>query len=109
MKKVKPLSNKGFTLIEMVIVLFVISVIMLLVIPNLSKSKASIDSTGNKAFVTVVQTQLDLYLMTEDSSGITDANTFSLLGINKYLNESQVDQAEKNLTVSNGVVSLKKE
>lgn len=109
MKKVKPLSNKGFTLIEMVIVLFVISVIMLLVIPNLSKSKDSIDSTGNEAFATVVQTQLDLYLMTEDSSGLTDANTFTLLGTNKYLNESQVEKANLNLKVSNGVVTLKKE
>ncbi|MBM6613354.1 prepilin-type N-terminal cleavage/methylation domain-containing protein [Desemzia sp. RIT804] len=109
MKKVKTLSSKGFTLIEMVIVLFVISVIMLLVIPNLSKSKDSIDSTGNAAFATVVQTQLDLYLMTEDSSGLTDANTFSSLGAKKYLNNSQVEQASQNLKVTNGIVTLKKE
>ena len=93
----------------MVIVLFVISVIMLLVIPNLSKSKKSIDTTGNEAFVTVVQTQLDLYLMTEDSAGLTDANTFDLLGSEKYLNDSQVEQAKQNLKITDGVVSLKKE
>lgn len=103
------LSDKGFTLIEMVIVLFVISVIMLLVIPNLSKSKKSIDTTGNEAFVTVVQTQLDLYLMTEDSAGLTDANTFDLLGTEKYLNDSQVEQAKQNLKVTDGVVAMKKE
>lgn len=109
MKKAKALSDKGFTLIEMVIVLFVISVIMLLVIPNLSKSKDSIDSTGNAAFATVVQTQLDLYLMTEDSAGLTDANTFNVLGTKKYLNDNQVEQATQILKVTNGVVTLKKE
>lgn len=107
MKKIRKLSNKGFTLIEMIIVLFVISVIMLLIIPNISKNKESIDTKGNEAFVTVVQTQLDLYTMNKGDSGLTDENTFSFLHKNKYLNKNQFDQAESILTVSDGEVALK--
>lgn len=107
MKKVRKLSNKGFTLIEMIIVLFVISVIMLLIIPNISKNKESIDTKGNEAFVTVVQTQLDLYTMNEGEAGLTNENTFSSLEDKKYLSEKQADQAESILTVTDGQVTLK--
>ena len=97
----------------MIIVLFVISVIMLLIIPNISKNKESIDAKGNEAFVTVVQTQLDLYTMNEGEAGLTDENTFSSLHKdnkkkkNHYLSKNQFDQAESILTVSKGEVELK--
>lgn len=107
MKKVPKLSDKGFTLIEMIIVLFVISVIMLLIIPNISKNKESIDTKGNEAFVTVVQTQLDLYTMNEGEAGLTNENTFSSLHEDKYLSENQFEQAKSILTVTNGQVALK--
>lgn len=105
MKKIKALSEKGFTLIEMLIVLFVISVIMLLIIPNISENKKSIDETGNEAFATVVQTQLDLYKMSEGGA-VTDATTFSVLETEGYLSESQTDRAESTLTVSAGKVTV---
>lgn len=107
MKKVQKLSDKGFTLIEMIIVLFVISIIMLLIIPNISKNKESIDTKGNEAFVTVVQTQLDLYTMNEGEAGLTDENTFSSLHKDNYLSKNQFDQAESMLTVTKGEVKLK--
>lgn len=105
MKKIKALSEKGFTLIEMLIVLFVISVIMLLIIPNISENKSSIDQTGNEAFATVVQTQLDLYKMS-DGATVTDATTFDVLQTKGYLNENQSKRASKTLKVDNGKVSV---
>lgn len=107
MKKVQKLSDKGFTLIEMIIVLFVISVIMLLIIPNISKNKESIDTKGDEAFVTVVQTQLDLYTMNEGEAGLTNENTFSSLHEDEYLSENQFEQAKSILIVTNGQVALK--
>lgn len=106
MIKVKKLKENGFTLIEMLIVLFVISVIMLLVIPNISKNKSSIDSTGNEAFATVVQTQLDLYKMSE-SGTITDGTTIDVLESSGYLSKNQADRANSTLQVSGGKVSVK--
>lgn len=105
MKKIKILSEKGFTLIEMLIVLFVISVIMLLIIPNISENKKSIDETGNEAFANVVQTQLDLYKMS-DGAAVTDATTFEVLKTKGYLNENQSTRAGNTLTVLNGKVSV---
>lgn len=107
MKKIKTLSEKGFTLIEMLIVLFVISVIMLLIIPNISENKKSIDETGNEAFANVVQTQLDLYEMSEGVTA-TDATAFEVLKTKGYLNENQSKRASETLKVESGKVSVVK-
>lgn len=58
---------KAFTLIEMLVVLLIISVLLLLFVPNLSKEKKNIQNTGQTAVVKVVsgglitQKQADSY------------------------------------------------
>ena len=42
MKKLKSLKVKGFTLVEMLVVLLIISVLMLLFVPNLTKQKEAV-------------------------------------------------------------------
>ncbi|MBF0818349.1 competence type IV pilus major pilin ComGC [Streptococcus acidominimus] len=61
MEKLKKISVRAFTLIEMLLVLFVISVLLLLFIPNLSKQKESVRQAGNAAVVRVVEGQAELY------------------------------------------------
>lgn len=39
-------NEKGFTLIEMMIVLFVISILLLITIPNVTKNQSSITEKG---------------------------------------------------------------
>ena len=75
MKKIN--NKKGFTLIEMVLVLFIISVLMLLIIPNLSGKKNAIEAQGNEALQTVVQAQADMY---ELDTGV-EASNFEELAI----------------------------
>ena len=41
----------GFTLLEMLIVLLIISVLILLFVPNLAKHKETVDKKGNEAIV----------------------------------------------------------
>ena len=53
---------RGFTLVEMLIVLFIISVLMLLFVPNLSNQKDAVREKGNKE---VVESQLSLYELKE--------------------------------------------
>lgn len=55
--------HKGFTLVEMLIVLLVISVLILLFIPNLAGKKESVNREGNKAIVKVVETQMEMYML----------------------------------------------
>ena len=57
MKKLKTYKVKAFTLIEMLVVLLIISVLLLLFVPNLTKQKDSVKETGNAAVVKVVESQ----------------------------------------------------
>lgn len=60
-------NNKGFTLIEMLIVLMIISVLIILFVPNLGDRSAGVHGTGCEALVNVVQTQVELYELEEGS------------------------------------------
>lgn len=55
------LNEKGFTLIEMLIVLLIISVLILITIPNVTKHFATIDEKGCSAYVSMVQGQVEAY------------------------------------------------
>ncbi len=50
-------------MIEMMIVLLIISILILLFVPNLSKEKDKVNDKGNEAVVKVVETQIELYQM----------------------------------------------
>lgn len=105
MRRKKKLNQKGFTLIEMVMVLFIISVLMLLIVPNVVKQKKQIDAQGTEALVTVIQTQVELY----ELDGHTEAVTFSALETQGYLSAKQVKQATaKSISITNGIVSSSK-
>lgn len=61
MKKMLKKKVKGFTLIEMLVVLGIISILLLLFVPNLSKQKQKIQEDGNAVVVKVVESQMDIY------------------------------------------------
>ena len=61
MKKLNKLKVQAFTLVEMLIVLLVISVLLLLFVPNLTKQKDAVSDTGTAAVVKVVESQAELY------------------------------------------------
>lgn len=54
-------DENGFTLIEMLIVLLIISVLILVTIPNVTKHFASIDEKGCAAYVSMVQGQVEAF------------------------------------------------
>lgn len=56
-------EESGFTLIEMMIVLLIISVLVLIAIPNVTKHSKSIDDKGCKAYVKMVEGQVAAYKM----------------------------------------------
>lgn len=86
----------AFTLVEMLIVLFVISVLVLLFVPSLTNQRSRITESGNQAFIQVVQTQVELYQMNEGQPV-----TYSNLVANNYLSQEQADRAvELNLDLN---------
>lgn len=58
----------GFTLLEMLVVLLIISVLILLFVPNLSKHKEGVDKKGTEAIVKIVETQMDLYVLEKNQT-----------------------------------------
>lgn len=56
-------NEKGFTLIEMMIVLLIITVLVLIAIPNVTKHSKSIDEKGCDAYVKMVEGQVQAYKM----------------------------------------------
>ncbi|MCM3389933.1 prepilin-type N-terminal cleavage/methylation domain-containing protein [Ureibacillus chungkukjangi] len=55
------MNEKGFTLIEMLIVLLIISVLVLVTVPNVTKHFATIDNKGCEAYLKMVQGQVEAY------------------------------------------------
>ncbi|MFC0491359.1 ComG operon protein 3 precursor [Listeria grayi] len=51
----------GFTLVEMLIVLLVVSVLLLLMLPNIVNQSKSINNKGCKALVTMLEGQVQTY------------------------------------------------
>lgn len=98
----KTLKNKeAFTLMEMVLVLFIISVLMLMIIPNVANTKKSVETKGTDALAVVVQTQADMY---ELDTG-TEATSFTELNTGGYLSMKQKTEAETKLTITDGEVA----
>ena len=59
MKRIK--QQAGFTLVEMLIVLLIISILILITIPNVTKHFATVDEKGCKAYISMVQGQVEAY------------------------------------------------
>ncbi|MBY6035517.1 prepilin-type N-terminal cleavage/methylation domain-containing protein [Fictibacillus nanhaiensis] len=54
-------NEKGFTLIEMMIVLLIISVLMLIALPSMTKNNKIVKSLGCEATIDLVQGQVGAY------------------------------------------------
>ncbi len=79
----KKSSKKAFTLIEMMIVLLVISVLVLLFIPNLSKQKDTVSDQGDEAIVKTVETQIEIYEINNNKK-ITDSKLKEIVTPEQY-------------------------
>ncbi|HEL2056147.1 TPA: prepilin-type N-terminal cleavage/methylation domain-containing protein [Streptococcus suis] len=66
MKKILKLKKKAFTLVEMLVVLGIISLLLLLFVPNLSQQKDAVQKKGDAAVVKVVESQMELYELAHD-------------------------------------------
>ena len=84
MKRVK--EEQGFTLIEMLIVLLIISVLLLIMIPNATKYFNTIDDKGCAAYVKMVNSQIEAYRIENPRAEVTAQDL-----VNKgYVNEADL-------------------
>ncbi|HEM3213122.1 competence type IV pilus major pilin ComGC [Streptococcus suis] len=90
MKKLVEMKVKGFTLVEMLVVLGIISLLLLLFVPNLSQQKDAIQKKGDAAVVKVVESQMELYELEHDKE-----TTVADLQAKGYITEKQAKQYVK--------------
>lgn len=84
MKKLNKMKVKAFTLVEMLVVLGIISLLLLLFVPNLSHQKDAVQKKGDAAVVKVVESQLELYELEHDKEA-----TVAELQQKGYITEKQ--------------------
>lgn len=90
-------NNKGFTLLEMIVVLFIVAVLMLLIVPNVGEKRERIDKQATEALANVIQTQVELFELENRNQTVS----FQALLSGGYLSQKQVDEAiQKNITIS---------
>ncbi|MEW9107725.1 competence type IV pilus major pilin ComGC [Cytobacillus gottheilii] len=96
-------NQRGFTLIEMMIVLLVISVLLIITVPNVTQHNSKINSKGCDAFVQMVQAQVQAYEMDEKELPAT----IQELADKEYLNENQLkcQNGDEIVISADGVVS----
>ncbi|MGV0167662.1 competence type IV pilus major pilin ComGC [Furfurilactobacillus sp. WILCCON 0119] len=100
----KPGQRTGFTLIEMAVVLFIISLLILIILPNITAARKNATKTHQDALTQVVQTQVDLY---QNDHG-TQAVTFDELAADKYLTGKQIDKAkDAGIEITDNVATKK--
>ena len=95
-------NEKGFTLIEMLVVLLIITVLILLIVPSLGSKTESMHKEGCDALVITVQGQADMYEF-ENNNKVDSIGT---LRDQKYITDNQMTcKNGQELTITNGVVS----
>lgn len=98
MKKKLMKKQSAFTLIEMVIVLFIISLLLLIIIPNINTQKHSAQSKTDNAFKSTLQTQVDMY---DDGNNVS----WDQLEQDHYLSAAQAKKAKGDgYSIENGTV-----
>ena len=88
------MKNKkdGFTLIEMTVVLFIISLLILIIVPNISGQKKHANKIHILAMSTMIQGQVDALSDETNNKNIDFTDLIS----EGYLTDKQVKQAESD-------------
>jgi prepilin-type N-terminal cleavage/methylation domain-containing protein len=97
------MNEKGFTLIEMMIVLLVISILIIITIPNMTKQQGVIRNKGCDAYVNMVLAQMEAYKM-ENSTTINP--TIEELETGGYIPRKECPNGEVLEISSSGEVTV---
>lgn len=102
----KFIKNKdGFTLVEMLIVMMIISVLLILIIPNVIKQQEIINDTGCDAFQKNVQAQVQSFMLENDG----DIPTLEKLETEGFIEFTECPSGEQIIIESDGNVTVENE
>ncbi|MBE6107958.1 MAG: prepilin-type N-terminal cleavage/methylation domain-containing protein [Erysipelotrichaceae bacterium] len=92
------MNKKGFTLLEMILVVSVLSVLFLLTVPSIQKVLAVVDEKGCSALVKVADAAIVQYRL---ETGDFPDDVYDLIS-HGYLNESQLECSNGKIIVISG-------
>ena len=75
-KIMKKLNKKGFTLVEMLVVIAIIAVLVAIIVPTTSSATNKAKASANAANLRSVKAEIGIALLTADVA-VTDSTTFS--------------------------------
>ena len=81
------MDKKGFTLLEMILVVSVLSILFLLSVPSIQKVLNTVDEKGCKALVKVVDAAIVQYRL---ESGVLPDDVYDLIE-RGYLSDAQIE------------------
>lgn len=99
-------KNEAFTLIEMLIVIFIIAILLVLIIPNISNNLDTAKNKSSEAYVKTVQSQVTAYELNEGDSNVTFAKLVEKGYLYGSVDEVSKAPNGKTLIIQNGKVSL---
>ncbi len=95
------MKNQGFTLLEMLVVVFIIATLLILTIPNISKHKSGVEETSCEAYADMIQTQMAAYELVEG-----DKPTIDSLISKGYITTNECSDGSKVVINSDGSTSV---
>lgn len=100
MKKIIARRKRGFTLIEMLIVLVVVALLMAIIIPNVAGQRARIDKQATQNIAEILETQANTYLLVENDDDVSLGELLS----GGYITSKQATEAENFLSITEETV-----
>ncbi|MFC3882901.1 competence type IV pilus major pilin ComGC [Bacillus songklensis] len=92
-------KKNGFTLIEMLVVMLVISILLLITVPNLLKNNGAINDKGCEAYIKTVQAQVEVYKIENENK----IPTLDQLKTDGYIKETKCPNGD-GIEIVNGEV-----
>ncbi|WP_069996020.1 competence type IV pilus major pilin ComGC [Staphylococcus caeli] len=93
------LNKEAFTLIEMLLVLLIISLLLILIIPNIAKQSSHIQNTGCDAQLKMIDSQIEAYSLKFNKK----PNSIDDLITEGYIKENQKQcKSGATITINNG-------
>ncbi|KFN03779.1 prepilin-type N-terminal cleavage/methylation domain-containing protein [Bacillus clarus] len=96
-------NENGFTLLEMLLVMVVISVLLLLIIPNVIAQRSSVQRKGCEAYAKSVEVQIQTYQLQNNK-----IPTIEELFDEKYITSKECPKGEPVIISDDGTVSIGK-
>jgi competence protein ComGC len=103
-------KEKGFTLVEMLIVLMIMTTLLLIAVPNLKKHNTIVNNKSCSAIKSLVEGQMETYAIENEGSLPLDMSDLS-----GYVNKVVINEAgngkiscpgNKKVVITDGVVSI---